>query len=123
MTSYDFDDSHIPWQRFEEFDHLQYFIFDVDTERLIVDVLFKFAANEQIADLGDVTFVEHEHFIDDLEGAYAIGVVEKCDFLDHGFGRAHAVTVAAAHVQQPFPHAREVGGPRRHRPPHDRPGR
>ncbi len=48
MTSYDFDDRHIPWQRFEEFDHLQYFIFDIDRERQVVDVLFKFAGNEQI---------------------------------------------------------------------------
>lgn len=48
MTSYDFDDQNIPWQRFEEFDHLQYFIFDIDREHLVVDVLFKFAANQQI---------------------------------------------------------------------------
>ena len=48
MTNYDFDDQNIPWQRFEEFDHLHYFIFDIDRERKVVDVLFKFDANEQI---------------------------------------------------------------------------
>ena len=48
MTNYDFDDRNIPWQRFDEFDHLQYFILDVDRDRQVIDVLFKFAGNEQI---------------------------------------------------------------------------
>ncbi len=48
MTSYDFDDRHIPWQPNDEIDNLQYFIFDIDRERQVVDVLFKFAGNEQI---------------------------------------------------------------------------
>lgn len=49
MADYNFDDSNINWQQLEGFDHLSYFIFDVDRENKIVDALFKFAANEQIA--------------------------------------------------------------------------
>lgn len=49
MTSYNFDDQNIKWCQLEGFDQLSYFIFDVDREKQIVDVLFKFAANEQIA--------------------------------------------------------------------------
>ena len=48
MTAHDFDDRNIPWQRFEEFDHLRYYIFDIDRERKVIDVLFKFDAKQQI---------------------------------------------------------------------------
>jgi len=48
MTDLSFNNEAITWNRLEGIDHLQYFILDVDSERQIVDVLFKFDANEQI---------------------------------------------------------------------------
>ncbi len=43
-----FDDANILWQTLAGFEHLQYSILDIDTDRHIVDVLFKFAAHQQI---------------------------------------------------------------------------
>ncbi|MGY6275240.1 regulator [Methylomonas sp. MgM2] len=48
MTTYCFDDSHIHWQQLDGIDHLQYYILDIDEPGRIIDVLFKFAAREQI---------------------------------------------------------------------------
>lgn len=49
MEHFTFDDSTITWHQIEGFDHLSYFICSVDRDNRIVDVLFKFAANEKIA--------------------------------------------------------------------------
>lgn len=48
MTSHVFDDRHIQWHKLGEFEHLLYSILGIDQENRIVDVLFKFAANQQI---------------------------------------------------------------------------
>ena len=48
MTTHTFDDSHIRWNRLGDFQHLHYSILDVDEKNGIADVLFKFAANQQI---------------------------------------------------------------------------
>jgi hypothetical protein len=48
MPKHFFDDSHIQWQTLSGFDHLQYSILDIDESSKIVDVLFKFAARQQI---------------------------------------------------------------------------
>lgn len=48
MTARTFDDGSIRWNRLEGIAHLEYCILDIDRERLVVDVLLKFAANEQI---------------------------------------------------------------------------
>lgn len=48
MPKHFFDDSHIQWQTLSGFDHLQYSILDIDESNKIVDVLFKFAARQQI---------------------------------------------------------------------------
>ncbi|WP_445369498.1 regulator [Methylomonas sp. BW4-1] len=48
MSDFLFNDSHIDWQTLANFEHLQYSILDIDTQRHIIDVLFKFAANQQI---------------------------------------------------------------------------
>lgn len=48
MTNYFFDDRHIPWQTLANFEHLQYSILDIDEPNKIIDVLFKFAAQQQI---------------------------------------------------------------------------
>jgi len=44
-----FDDRFIDWKTIEGIDHLAYHICNVDEERRIVDLLFKFSANEKIA--------------------------------------------------------------------------
>lgn len=48
MPKHFFDDSHIQWQTLPGLDHLQYSILDIDESNKIVDVLFKFAARQQI---------------------------------------------------------------------------
>lgn len=48
MSDFIFNDSHIHWQTLANFDYLQYSILDIDEQRHITDVLFKFAANQQI---------------------------------------------------------------------------
>ena len=42
-----------------------------------------------------VTFVEHEHLVDDLVGLDAVGVVQVVDFRRHRLRAAHAVAVGA----------------------------
>ncbi|GAB6841839.1 quercetin dioxygenase-like cupin family protein [Methylorubrum rhodinum] len=49
MTTLPFDDHAIAWQTIEGFDHAAYHILSVDEDARIVDLLFKFAANERIA--------------------------------------------------------------------------
>lgn len=48
MNTHLFDDSRIRWQTLAGFDHLHYFILHIDSEANIIDVLFKFAADQQI---------------------------------------------------------------------------
>ncbi|MGZ0076164.1 cupin domain-containing protein [Methylomonas sp. YC3] len=48
MNTYLFDDRRIDWQTLEGFEHLRYFILNIDTDANIADVLFKFAAGQQI---------------------------------------------------------------------------
>jgi quercetin dioxygenase-like cupin family protein len=48
MPTHTFDDSHIDWKRLGDFEHLHFSILDVDETRGIADVLFKFAAKQQI---------------------------------------------------------------------------
>jgi quercetin dioxygenase-like cupin family protein len=43
-----FDDSNIRWQRFGDVEHLWLSVLDSDAKNRIVQVLFKFAANQQI---------------------------------------------------------------------------
>lgn len=48
MASYNFDDRNIHWNKLGDFEHLVYSVIDIDEKNKIVDVLFKFAANQQI---------------------------------------------------------------------------
>jgi quercetin dioxygenase-like cupin family protein len=48
MTLYNFDDNNIRWNKLGDFEHLLYSILDIDENNKIIDVLFKFAANQQI---------------------------------------------------------------------------
>jgi quercetin dioxygenase-like cupin family protein len=48
MTNYLFDDTNIKWQTLGDFEHLLYSILDIDEQYKIIDVIFKFAAHQQI---------------------------------------------------------------------------
>lgn len=48
MAQVRFDDSNIRWQRFGDVEHLWLSVLDVDAKNRIAQVLFKFAANQQI---------------------------------------------------------------------------
>jgi 2,4'-dihydroxyacetophenone dioxygenase len=48
MTPYRFDDRKIAWQPFGEFPHFVFSILQVDMQQRIADVIFKFAAGQQI---------------------------------------------------------------------------
>lgn len=48
MSLYNFDDSNIRWNKLGDFEHLVYSVLDIDEDNNIVDVFFKFAANQQI---------------------------------------------------------------------------
>lgn len=48
MIAFNFDDRNISWQTLGDLPHLHFSILDVDEKNQIADVLFKFAANQQI---------------------------------------------------------------------------
>ena len=48
MAKHSFDDSNIDWSRLGEFEHLHYSILAIDEKNRIAEILFKFAANQQI---------------------------------------------------------------------------
>ncbi|CAG7856042.1 hypothetical protein MCAMS1_00385 [biofilm metagenome] len=48
MATHTFDESGIRWSKLGDFEHLLYCILDINEELKIIDVLFKFSANQQI---------------------------------------------------------------------------
>jgi quercetin dioxygenase-like cupin family protein len=48
MAAYNFDDRNIKWNRLGDLEHLHYSILNIDEPNYIVDILFKFDANEKI---------------------------------------------------------------------------
>lgn len=48
MTNFAFDDRAIRWNRLGDFEHLLYSILNIDEQLKIIEVLFKFSANQQI---------------------------------------------------------------------------
>ena len=48
MEKLSFDESNIKWNQLEGFDHASYCVLNVDRGNQVVDVLFKFSANQQI---------------------------------------------------------------------------
>lgn len=73
MANYLFDDANINWQTLEGFEHLQYSILDIDEQNKIVDVLFKFAAHQQIVlhrhkALNKTFVIQSEHRLYEADG-------------------------------------------------------
>ena len=48
MAPYNFDDGNIRWNRHPDLEHLEFSILNVDEVNYILDILFKFDANEKI---------------------------------------------------------------------------
>jgi len=73
MANYLFDDANINWQTLEGFEHLHYSILDIDEQNKIVDVLFKFAAHQQIVlhrhkALNKTFVIQGEHRLYEADG-------------------------------------------------------
>lgn len=99
MTNHLFDDSHIQWQTLANIGHLQYTILDIDKHRHIVDVLFKFAAQQQI--------VLHRHKV--LNKTFVIQGEHRLYHID---GRLKEIRTVGSYTSSPAsdePH-REGGG-------------
>ncbi|CAD6880862.1 hypothetical protein [Methylomonas albis] len=74
MNTYLFDDRRIDWQTLEGFEHLRYFILNIDANSNIIDVLFKFAAGQQIVlhrhkAPNHIFVIQGEHRIYQADGA------------------------------------------------------
>lgn len=68
-----FDDKNINWQTLGDFEHLHYSILNIDAQNKIVDVIFKFAANQQIVlhrhkVLNHLFVIQGEHHIYEANG-------------------------------------------------------
>lgn len=68
-----FNDANINWQTLGNFDHLLYSILSIDEQNKIVDVIFKFAANQQIVlhrhkVLNHLFVIQGEHRIYEANG-------------------------------------------------------
>ena len=48
MAAHSFDQSNITWRTLDWLDHIAFFVYKVDEENRIVDVVFKFAANQRV---------------------------------------------------------------------------
>ena len=48
MDLQSFDQSNITWRTLDWLDHIAFFVYKVDEENRIVDVVFKFAANQRV---------------------------------------------------------------------------
>jgi len=74
MNTHRFDDRQIAWQTLAGFEHLQYSILDIDPQLLIIDVLFKFAAGQQIVlhrhlALNKMLVIQGEHRLYHADGS------------------------------------------------------
>jgi quercetin dioxygenase-like cupin family protein len=68
-----FNDANINWQTLGNFEHLLYSILSIDEQNKIVDVIFKFAANQQIVlhrhkVLNHLFVIQGEHRIYEASG-------------------------------------------------------
>jgi quercetin dioxygenase-like cupin family protein len=72
--SYAFDDRNVRWCKLEGLEHVELAVFDVDEKRKLVDLLVKFAANQQIMlhrhlSLTNTWVVQGEHRLYEPTGA------------------------------------------------------
>jgi len=72
--SYAFDDRHMRWYNFGEFEHFVFAMLDVDEKKKLVDLILKFAPNQQIflhrhLALTNTLVVQGEHRLYEPTGA------------------------------------------------------
>ncbi len=99
MSGLFFDDRNIYWQELDGIEHLQYFILDIDEPAKTLDILFKFAARQQI--------VLHRHKV--LNKTFVIQGEHR---LYHTDGRIKDIRAVGSYTVSPpsdEPH-REGGG-------------
>lgn len=99
MTNYLFDDTNIKWQTLGEFEHLLYSILDIDEQNQIIDMLFKFAAHQQI--------VLHRHKV--LNKTFVIQGEHRLYEADGKLKEVRAVGSYTSSLPSDEPH-REGGG-------------
>lgn len=99
MTNYLFDDTNIKWQTLAGFEHLLYSILDIDEQNQIIDVLFKFAAHQQIG--------LHRHKV--LNKTFVIQGEHRLYEADGRLKEARAVGSYTSSLPSDDPH-REGGG-------------
>lgn len=73
MSTHRFNDQQIRWNRLGEFPHLWYTVLNIDAPRQAADVLFKFAAGQQIQlhrhmALNHTFVVQGEHYVYEPDG-------------------------------------------------------
>jgi quercetin dioxygenase-like cupin family protein len=73
-TSYNFDDRNMRWYNFGEFEHFVFAMLDVDEKKKLVDLILKFAPNQQIflhrhLALTNTLVVQGEHRLYEPTGA------------------------------------------------------
>lgn len=73
MPQYLFNDANINWQTLGDFEHLLYSILDIDERNKIIDVLFKFAARQQIVlhrhkAMNNTFVIQGEHRLYEADG-------------------------------------------------------
>ena len=89
MAVHGFDDSNITWRSLDWLDHIQYYVYSVDRDAGIVDVLFRFAAGKQVmlhrhlapyvtvVIQGELRFFRPDGSLKEVRraGSYVVGVV------------------------------------------------
>jgi hypothetical protein len=73
MRNYLFDDANTNWQTLGDFEHLLYSILDIDEENKTIEIIYKFAANQQIVlhrhkALNHIFVIQGEHRIYEANG-------------------------------------------------------
>jgi hypothetical protein len=73
MKNYLFNDANINWQTLGDFEHLLYSILDIDEENKSIEIIYKFAANQQIVlhrhkALNHIFVIQGEHRIYEANG-------------------------------------------------------
>ncbi len=48
QSGFKFDETNIVWRKLDWLDHLHFYVYSVDRENGIVDIIFKFAANQRV---------------------------------------------------------------------------
>ena len=48
LTRFKFDETNIAWRKLDWLDHLHFYVYNVDRQNGIVDIIFKFAANKRV---------------------------------------------------------------------------